>query len=82
MRITQLQYERLLMARHSYGLTVQEHVRRAIDAYLNRLEKAKAANVQAPSPELPEPVTPPVAVPVPEPYERTPQRSAARIGRR
>jgi hypothetical protein len=39
MRITPRQYERLTQARERDGLTVQEHVRRALDHYLTFVEK-------------------------------------------
>lgn len=39
MRITQLQFERLHAARSRDGLSVQEHVRRALDHYLGKVEK-------------------------------------------
>lgn len=35
MRITQLQFDRLHAARERDGLSVQEHVRRALDLYLS-----------------------------------------------
>lgn len=38
MRVTQHQFERLQGARERDGLSVQEHVRRALDFYLDRLE--------------------------------------------
>jgi len=39
MRISQLQFDRLANLRDRDGLSMQEHVRRAIDAYLPRLER-------------------------------------------
>lgn len=39
MRITQLQFERLRAARARDGLSIQEHVRRALDFYLGKAEK-------------------------------------------
>jgi hypothetical protein len=39
MRITGLQYERLVAARSRDGMAVQEHVRRALDFYLAKLER-------------------------------------------
>lgn len=38
MRITPLQFDRLQAARDYDGISVQEHVRRALDFYLNALE--------------------------------------------
>jgi len=39
MRVTQLQAERLREARNRDGLSVQEHVRRSLDIYLNKIER-------------------------------------------
>ena len=39
MRISQLQFERLQSARGRDGLAVQEHVRRALDFYLAKIER-------------------------------------------
>lgn len=38
MRITPMQFDRLQAARDYDGISVQEHVRRALDFYLNALE--------------------------------------------
>ena len=53
MRITQLQYERLLAARARDGLSIQEHVRRSLDAYLAKIERdaVKAPPLQSPEPD-------------------------------
>ena len=54
MRITQLQFERLHAARARDGLSVQEHVRRALDQYLQKLEReAQRTTAQSPEAELP-----------------------------
>lgn len=42
MRITQLQFERLDGARQRDGLAMQEHVRRALDYYLQMLDREAA----------------------------------------
>lgn len=39
MRITQLQFDRLVGARERDGMAVQEHVRRALDLYLDKVER-------------------------------------------
>jgi hypothetical protein len=39
MRVTRLHIERLREARNRDGLSVQEHVRRALDIYLNKIER-------------------------------------------
>lgn len=39
LRVTPLQYDRLVLARERTDLMVQEHVRRAIDLYLAMIEK-------------------------------------------
>ena len=39
MRVSQLQYERLVAARNRDGLSIQEHVRRSLDLYLAKLER-------------------------------------------
>lgn len=39
MRITQLQFDRLVEARGRDGMAVQEHVRRALDLYLDKVER-------------------------------------------
>ena len=43
MRITALQRERLVAARERDGTSIQEHVRRALDMYLDAIEKIVAA---------------------------------------
>lgn len=55
MRITQLQFERLHGARARDGLSVQEHVRRALDVYLGKIERdfAKASSPPEAEAELP-----------------------------
>jgi hypothetical protein len=42
MRITQLQFERLHQARRVDGMSVQEHIRRALDLYLEKLERVNS----------------------------------------
>lgn len=42
MRITQLQFDRLVGARERDGMAVQEHVRRALDLYLDKVEREAA----------------------------------------
>jgi len=45
MRISQLQFERLQSARGRDGLSVQEHVRRALDHYLAKIEREDARRI-------------------------------------
>ena len=55
MRVTPRQYERLTQARDRDGLTIQEHVRRALDLYLAGIEKHKPnppVAVQTPAEEV------------------------------
>ena len=54
MRVSQLQFERLHQARARDGLSVQEHVRRALDLYLKQIEREAAKVPQAPAPAAPE----------------------------
>jgi hypothetical protein len=54
MRVSRLQIERLRELRAKDGLSVQEHVRRSIDQYLETLTDAP------PRPKLPPPPTDPV----------------------
>lgn len=42
MRITQLQFDRLDAARLRDGMAMQEHVRRALDLYLDKIERVAA----------------------------------------
>jgi hypothetical protein len=48
MRITQLQYERLVARRSIDHIAIQEHVRRALDVYLDGLDR-KARSVPPPA---------------------------------
>ena len=48
MRLTALQYERLLQARAQDGLSLQEHARRALDLYLAQLDKHRLREAQTP----------------------------------
>jgi hypothetical protein len=43
-RVTPLQYDRLTQARARNGLAIQEHVRRALDMYLDKIERDAKAN--------------------------------------
>ena len=58
MRITRLQYERLVEARARDGMAVQEHVRRALDFYLAKVEREAERKQAAESPPD-EPAPPP-----------------------
>lgn len=64
MRISQLQVERLRAARNRDGLNIQEHVRRALDLYLAKIERefAKGSNDAEISPQNPA-EAPPLASP-------------------
>jgi hypothetical protein len=77
-RITQLQYERLQGARDRDGLSIQEHIRRALDLYLAKIEKQIPA--QPPADAQPEggfsavlggaaPLSPPDLPPMPPPVK-------------
>lgn len=46
MRVTPVQYERLNAVRLRDGLSVQEHVRRALDVYLAGVERALSRSSQ------------------------------------
>lgn len=52
MRITQKQYERLQQARANDQIAIQEHVRRALDNYLDLLDR-KQARTAPPQEETP-----------------------------
>lgn len=43
-RVTPQQYERLSDTRRRTGLAIQEHVRRALDLYLDKVEREARAN--------------------------------------
>jgi hypothetical protein len=55
MRITPLQYERLLAARIKDGRTIQEHVRKSLDLYLDGLDRqaARTNGGTVPTPQRP-----------------------------
>jgi hypothetical protein len=57
MRITQKQYERLQQARANDQIAIQEHVRRALDNYLDLLDRkqARAAPIAEEAPEANKP---------------------------
>ena len=57
MRITHRQYERLQLARDHDHLAIQEHVRRALDFYLDDLEKRQGRSPSLKSPEPAGPAT-------------------------
>jgi hypothetical protein len=72
-RVTPLQYERLTAARDRDGLSIQEHVRRALDTYLAEIE------YQPP----PAPPTPPPSPPAAPPrFVRRAARVPAKVVRR
>jgi len=53
MRITELQWERLNAARDYDDIAIQEHVRRALDKYLDMLDQ-KRSRPQPTPPDLPQ----------------------------
>lgn len=63
MRITQMQYDRLQRARDRDGLSIQEHVRRGLDVYLDGIESRQAPKEAVSAPPLAPPkITPPMRV--------------------
>ena len=56
MRITELQWERLKAARDYDDIAIQEHVRRALDKYLDMLDGRRERRAGTPTPleELPD----------------------------
>lgn len=54
MRITQLQFERLHKAREFDGMSVQEHIRRALDLYLDKVEQKRPGVLTAAVAQRPE----------------------------
>jgi len=63
MRITQMQYDRLQRARDRDGLSIQEHVRRGLDIYLDGIEaKTAPKTVVSVPPATPPRITPPMRV--------------------
>lgn len=69
MRITHKQYERLQAARDYDHLSIQEHVRRSLDFYLDFLEKkqGRTPSLKSPIPALDQSATLPDTVPQPLP---------------
>ena len=65
MRITHRQYERLQLSRDHDHLAIQEHVRRALDFYLDDLERrqGRSPSLKSPEPAKAEASPPPAAVP-------------------
>lgn len=84
LRITPLQFSRLTEARARDSLAIQEHVRRAIDVYLDLVEKrasrdAERREAASPQPEsTPEsPAATPALNAAPKPRSRTPRGAYA-----
>ena len=55
MRITERQYQRMQAHRSIDGLAIQEHVRRALDLYLDVLDRKRERELVAPPPPTSKP---------------------------
>lgn len=71
MRVSKLAIPRLEALRKADGVSIQEHVRRAIDEYLERTEARYASSptlAPQPKPAAPAPQAKPAAAPPASPY--------------
>lgn len=79
MRITPIQYTRLQNARIADGRTIQEHIRKALDLYLDGLDRATArANGATAVPAAASPIPMPAQVPAPVSGKIPPPAARAR----
>lgn len=87
MRITPIQYARLQNARIADGRTIQEHIRKALDVYLDGLDRASArangAAAPAPTPlPVPAPVAAQISGKIPPPAARAKRPAAPAVRQR
>jgi len=82
LRVATSQYKRLVETRNRTGISVQEHIRRAIDVYLNLVEREAIELGLMPPPEPNDPPNPTDPVPLKPATSRVNTRPAARRARR